>query len=263
MPKKLSKNHQKYLQGLEYLKKTGFDLTIVDDSSPILPTTYKYKEHSYFDNDKRDIKAPYIFNNHLLTKEFLEHYDIKTDVDIARYLRIISIILTGFVGPEDVDDFKLHKERLRRFFSKEPSLKRTSIKDALQAYDEYFLKMKKISDENYINFGEILNDIYQIYESIDFFPGDSSIHLDSSSWEDEYLSWLKTPEDLKYFQNIDDNKLIEILSDIKQRAIFLEKLNSHDIGFYEDRELKELVSEKGEREKLLNKIQDWIKNQSI
>ena len=94
---------KKYKLGLEYLKKSGFDL-------PVIPTFARlvYKEHSYFDEKKQNLPKPYKIAGNVLSADFMNHYSIITKVDLARYLRIVAIILAHFQGPKDNDHLDFH-----------------------------------------------------------------------------------------------------------------------------------------------------------
>ena len=110
---------KKYKIGLEYLRKTGFD-HIVRELGAFGVEVYKYKPHSRFDSEKKDLPNPCQFRDFVLTKKLMDHYQIKTKVDIARYLRIISIILSNFSLPDEYDNFDIHRRQVKNQLFEKP-----------------------------------------------------------------------------------------------------------------------------------------------
>jgi hypothetical protein len=160
---------KKFKAGLDYLKKTGFD-HIVLEVGVFGKEVYRYKPHSRFDSEKKDLPNPCQFRNFVLTKQFMDHYKIKTKVDIARYMRIVSIILTSFDLPEEYDNFEIHRKRLRLHLQDKAfdsiQSKRLAIRDALFAYDKAFSTIITMPLKPYEDFSDILNLFYNIYEPI-------------------------------------------------------------------------------------------------
>lgn len=50
-----------------------------------------------------------------LTTEFMDRFELSTQMDLNRMIRNSSIILTNFTGPLEKDNFKLHHDRLKKW----------------------------------------------------------------------------------------------------------------------------------------------------
>jgi len=267
---------QKYKIGLEYLGKHGFD-HIVRELSPFGVEVYKFKPHSRFDSEKADLPNPCQFGEIVLTKRLMDHYQIKTKVDIARYLRIISIILTGFKLSSEYDNFDIHRRQLRRHFQDDfyqsIERKRLAIREALMAYDEAFSSRSSVPVSDYEAFADLLNRFYNIYEPLpkpvikekpitaeDDFYDDvfyDDYDLDSvgdSTYEEPDIMWAYEG----MFKDFTDEKLVDMIKIDRSRKT-LEGSLKDPIGIkgYSDSKLKKLLDNSSERKKLLQKIRDW------
>lgn len=276
---------KKYKIGLEYLRKTGFD-HIVFEIGPFGSEVYKYKPHSRFDSEKKDLPNPCQFGEIVLTKKMMDHYQIKTKVDIARYLRIISIILTHFSLPDEYDNFDIHRRELRRHFQddfyKNVQRKQSAIREALVAYDEAFSSPGIIPVFDYDSFADLLDRFYNIYKPTPKLTDEQSdaikelIHglkkkpITAEDDYDDFGFYDETPtEDFDYsahsnwifevmFKDFTDEKLIKELKSDKSRKTLEARLKDPlGIKGYSDRKLKELLNNKLERKKLVLKIRNW------
>ena len=271
---------KKYKIGLEYLRKTGFD-HITRDLGVFGVEVFKYKPHSRFDNEKKDLPNPCQFREFVLTKKLMDHYKIKTKVDIARYLRIISIILTNFSLADEYDNFEIHRRELRRFFQnnnyQSRASKKSAIREALMAYDEAFSSRISILESDYNGFTDVLNLFYNIYEPLlkvetkkeKPITGDEDDLFDDYGYDDDYdlddegTTDYKEPDIMwaydGLYKDFTDEKLIERLKDDRQRGTLRVSLPTMNIREYFDTELKGLLKNDSERKKLLKKIRAWHK----
>ncbi|GAI83039.1 unnamed protein product [marine sediment metagenome] len=286
---------KKYKVGLEYLKKTGFD-HIVIEVGVFGTEVYKYKPHSRFDNEKKDLPNPCQFRDFVLTKKLMDHYKIKTKVDIARYLRIISIILTNFSLPDEYDYFEIHRKRLRVHLQKETfkekQNKRLAVREALSAYDEAFSSSITLPLKDYEDFTEILNLFYSIYvavkeieltkrekearveankKGIDLMivesvgsKGDLFGDWDDYDDDDAGTTEYKEPDIMWAYEGLykdyTEEKLIASLKNNIKLNTLLDSLNSvMNIPGYSIGKLKELLNNESERKKLVKKIREWHK----
>ncbi len=278
---------KKYKVGLDYLRKTGFD-HIVRDLGPFGEEVYKYKPHSRFDSEKADLPNPCQFGEIVLTKKMMDHYQIKTKVDIARYLRIISIILTHFSHSPEYDNFEIHRRELRRHFQddyyKTDLLKRAAVREALVAYDEAFSSPGIIPVWDYDSFADLLNSFYNIFEPIiepksDFLPkqkytpkpdNEGDLFGDYDDYDDFYddndvgTTEYKEPDIMWAYEGLykdyTEEKLIASLKNNIKLNTLLDSLNSvMNIPGYSIGKLKELLNNESERKKLVKKIREWHK----
>ena len=268
---------KKYKIGLDYLRKTGFD-HIIREQGIIGVEVYRFKPHSRFDNEKSDLPNPCQFGEIVLTKKMMDHYQIKTKVDIARYLRIISIILTHFSLPDEYDNFDIHRRELRRHFQddyyKTDLLKRSAIREALVAYDEAFSSPGIIPVWDYDSFADLLNRFYNIYEplpkvKIKEKPIAAEDDLfDDYGFDDEYeeegTTEYKEPDIMWAYEGLykdyTEEKLIASLKNNIKLNTLLDSLNSvMKISGYSIGKLKELLNNESERKKLVQKIRKWHK----
>jgi len=273
---------KKYKIGLEYLRKTGFD-HIVFEIGPFGSEVYRFKPHSRFDCEKADLPNPCRFGEIDLTKKMMDHYQIKTKVDIARYLRIISIILTHFSLPDEYDNFAIHRRELRRHFQddyyKTDLLKRSAIREALVAYDEAFSSPGIIPVWDYDSFANLLNRFYNIFEPIiepkitekqkytpkpgnegDLFGDYDDFYDDDDAGTTEY----KEPDIMWAYEGLykdytEEKMIVTLKNNIKLNTL-LDSLNSvMNIPGYSIGKLKELLNNESERKKLVKKIREWHK----
>jgi hypothetical protein len=286
---------KKYKIGLEYLRKTGFD-HIVRELGVFGVEVFKYKPHSRFDSEKADLPNPCQFGEIVLTKRLMDHYQIKTKVDIARYLRIISIILTNFSLPDEYDNFDIHRRELRKFLQNEKykskEMKQLAIREALIAYDNTFSTYITIQMKDYANFADILNLFYGIYEpmpeykkmtedqkkaledAVDkFIPKKKPVdkhdmfgdYDDFDDYEDDDAGTTEYKEpDIMWaydglYKDFTDEKLVARLKDDRQRGTLRVSLLTMGIEEHSDTQLKEMLKNETERKKLLLKIQKWHK----
>ncbi|NPE06835.1 MAG: hypothetical protein GNW80_01015 [Asgard group archaeon] len=270
---------KKYKIGLEYLRKTGFD-HIVRELGAFGVEVYKYKPHSRFDSEKKDLPNPCQFRDFVLTKKLMDHYQIKTKVDIARYLRIISIILSNFSLPDEYDNFDIHRRELRRYFHNNNyqsiASKKSAIREALMAYNEAFSSRISIPESDYNGLADVLNLFYNIYDTLpdieikkektitgdeddlfgdydDFYDDYDSESEGESSYEEPDIMWAYDG----LYKDFTDEKLIERLKDDRQRGTLRVSLPTMEIKEYSDTVLKKLLKNETERKKLLQKIQNW------
>ncbi len=289
---------KRYKTGLDYLKKTGFD-HIVLEVGIFGSEVYRYKPHSRFESEKEDLPNPCRFRDFVLTKQFMDHYKIKTKVDIARYLRIVSIILNNFDLAEEYDNFEIHRKRLRLLLQDKKfdgiQKKRMIVRDALFAYDEVFSSVISMPLKPYEDFADILNLFYNIYEPIQeitfteeqkkaqkkaiedgiaLMKGKpkASEPVSFTDWdeyydemaEDEEEPYSYQPPDIMWaydglYKDFTDEKLIERLKNERQRGTLRVSLPTMGIREYSDMELQELLNNDSKRKELVQLIREWHK----
>lgn len=265
----MSSKYQKYKPGLDYLKKNGLDLIVKQDF--IIKSVITYQEHSYFGETKEDLPKPYKLAGNVISIDFMNHYDFITKVDLARFLRVVSIILTNFTGPKEEDHFNAHIWRLQDL-CKAPSPENESlVMEALLAYDEVLGSKKNLLKEDYIAFARILNYLWYIFEPAEEASGSNDKLADDFEFDDygyddsvdeefdfakdyeQYVGWVYK----EIFRDLDDKKLLKQINDDTQRNTLMLSLKQCNLGEYTDKQLKDLVKKKKDREKLIKKVNDW------
>jgi len=265
----MSNFYQKYKLGLDYLKSSGLDLVVKQDF--FIKTVLTYQEHSYFGETKENLARPYKLANNVLSKQFLDHYDLITKVDLARFLRVVSIILTNFTGPKDNDHFDTHIYRLQDLFLKPSYENEALVMEALLAYNEVLGKKTNLPREDYHAYARILNHLWYIFE-----PAEESLASDDSydDWSygedmtesddfdfaadfDQYANWAYK-EILKDFTEEKFLKMIKDDMQLNSLQITLTLLKLSDLT---KEQLLGLANDKNGRKKLIKKVNEWYKKE--
>ncbi|NHJ49608.1 MAG: hypothetical protein FK733_17595 [Asgard group archaeon] len=156
---------KKYLHGLTYLASKGFELTLKEDGK-ILNSKDHHKEiQSILGGPQGPLPKPYKSEWSTLSKDFMEHYKIETIVDIAKLMRIVSIILTNCTGEKDL--FNNHHKRLIKFFDYQFGFNPSIVMDALIAYDEVYSTRKSFPKSEYIDFAVTLDYLFYLFKPED------------------------------------------------------------------------------------------------
>lgn len=247
---------EKYSRGLSYLFATGLDHVVISNGI-IGKIKETYKEHTYFGEVKKDLPNPYKIGEYTLLRVFMDLYRIRTEVDLARHLRAISIISTNFIGPKEDVHLDFHIERLRKFLEHilTISKKKEAIMIALIAYEEstekraYFSTL--LTEVHYKNLARILNSQYNLY------------NIPKPIKENEEIS-IDVKKSYKIiFSNFNDNKLIDMLKDDRRRSVlfnFLKRYNIYDPQ--SDKILHQYVSKTAtDWAELLRKIKEWYEKE--
>ena len=108
--------------GVSYLQKTSLNLIEWTSLGKVT-----YQPGSFFDNkEKETLSVPYSIklNNgvvYSLHEKLRQRYQISTEIDLQRILRVCSILVTNFNGPDEKDTPKNHRERIREWIKDTPS----------------------------------------------------------------------------------------------------------------------------------------------
>ncbi|MBD3189244.1 MAG: hypothetical protein GF308_01295 [Candidatus Heimdallarchaeota archaeon] len=171
------KECKKYVPGLSYLGSKGFEVRFESDGKILNSKEHQKEFLSAFGLPKGNLSRPYEFEWGTLAKEFMEHYKIETIVDIAKYMRIISIILSNFKGPAEKDLFLNHQKRLIKIFEYQYGFNPLIVREALIAYDEVFSTRKALPEKEYTTFATVLDYFFYLFKA------DHSLH----NYEDEFF----------------------------------------------------------------------------
>ncbi|MEJ2293603.1 MAG: hypothetical protein P8Y23_02425 [Candidatus Lokiarchaeota archaeon] len=238
--------------GLNYIAMKGTDLTL----NPSLTRKEKVvlKEHSFFDAHGKLLPQPYKVGEFLIPRYLMDLYHILTEVDLARYVRIISIIISEFTGPKEQDYFKNHLNRLRVMLKKELTTpdREKAMMIALLAYEQYTgdrAYFKTILEEkDYYTFIRALNSLYNLY----------TVHKKRHPAIREAA--------IEYFKDLDEKKLLEIMDNSEERAhafkllkdnhMITPRIKSEDTLFH-------LMNLPTKREEFIDVVKDWIKDPMI
>ena len=108
--------------GVSYLKKTGLNLIKWTSFGKMT-----FQPGSIFENKEEEtLPIPYSIklNNgvvYSLNSKLRKRYQISTEVDLQRIIRICSILVTNFNGPDEEDTPRTHRERIRNWITDTPS----------------------------------------------------------------------------------------------------------------------------------------------
>jgi hypothetical protein len=238
--------------GLNYVAWKGTNLTL----NPSLTRKEKVvlKEHSFFDKNGKLLPQPYKVGEYLIPKYFMDLYNILTDVDLARYVRIISIIISEFTGPEEQDYFKNHLIRLRVMLKKELTTlrKEKAMLIALLAYEQHTGKRSYfktiLEEDDYYAFIRALNSLYNLYK----------VHEKKSPASKDVV--------IEYFKNLDEKRLLEIMENSEERAYTFKLLKDNNVitpGIKSEDVLHQLMDVPDKRKELIDVVKDWIKDPMI
>jgi hypothetical protein len=260
----MADKYQKYKPGLDYLKKSGLDLVVEQDF--VIKSIFTFKEHTYFGETKENLPKPYKVSNNVLSTKFMEHYDFITKVDLARFLRVVSVILTKFTGPKENDHFDNHIYRLQDLFKKQSPENEALVMEALQAYNEVLGSKKSFPKEDYISFARILDHLWNIFkpkigkDTADELYSDYYDYDDYEEEEYDPAARLADTMDWVYkelFKDFKDAKLLKMIKDDTQRNTLMLALKQKKLGDFTDDQLKQLINKKKDREELIKKINKW------
>ncbi|HUU78092.1 MAG TPA: hypothetical protein VMX55_07065 [candidate division Zixibacteria bacterium] len=153
--------------GVEYLEKTGLDLIVWTSFGKAT-----LQPGSAFENiEKEKLPTPYSIklNNgviYTLNENLQKRYQITTEVDLQRILRICSILVTNFQGPEEEDSPKNHREGIRQWIKDQSSgIDRIGFHMvmALHTLDEILGYKKHFDFSENFSFVNILRVLYKLW----------------------------------------------------------------------------------------------------
>lgn len=239
--RKISKRKEKYKAGLTSLATFGLDLIVISKG-----IVFTYKEHSYFDEEKKNLPIPCKFGENLLSEAFMEQYHIITKVDIARLLRIISIILTNFKGSKEKDSFDIHIENLQNFFQFQLPFDESIMAEVLGAYDEAFGIKNIILLGEYIAFARVLNLLYYIFKKVRKIE-------DSTSDEDfdEMFAYRF------FFKDFTKEKMRKMFKNEEQIKTIRYTLEKFKLTNYEEHQLERYVNNPSKFDEFFQILKEW------
>ncbi|MFX0019536.1 MAG: hypothetical protein ACFFBT_01505 [Promethearchaeota archaeon] len=234
----------KFAHGLSYVLKTGTDVAV--DYTILGKGRVTYKENSFFTENEKKLPVPYKIGDNIIPRYFMELYSIETKVDLARYLRIISILVTNFTGPEEHDHLGNHISRLISALSKSSNEEKMMML-ALLAYEQltgsraYFHAV--LEEKDYYSFIRVLNSTYNLYKIVE----------PRSIDKKEYA--------ILILKDMHDKRLIEMLRNAKKRALLLRQLKDNKIyKIASEQQLLQLIELPDKRKELVDIINSWVKN---
>jgi len=156
---------KKYEIGMGYLEKYGIALIFWSENGEkqIFKTGAAFK-----DLEAETLARPYKIqlkdgSTVEFSEEFMDRFDISTKLDLQRLMRICSILLTDFSGPEIEDNPKNHLERLRKKLKKYVRSEDARIVQALYGYEAMMGYKKQIFLDDYNQAANLLNALYKIW----------------------------------------------------------------------------------------------------
>lgn len=240
--------YEKYKPAINYLQATGEDYLVVKPVSENVGGYDELKDVLSEANVRtfyQKFPMPLTIGEDTLDESFMKIFGIYTLKDCAKYIRIISILLTNYTGPKEYDTLKVHLIRLHKLFKDKLTSFEVAkaFKVALWTYEistnEHYYKI--LEEKHYNTFTRILCKQFKFYKVYD----------------------APTAEDFDeraelHFGNMNDKILVEILGKTDKRKILHELLIKHNIATFDSAEkMKDLVDNPQARETLLGKIRTW------
>ena len=231
-----------YRFGLDYLSTKGFDVIIKSELGQ--GNLMDMIDRMGGKETNPALSIPYKKGEESLSKELMNLFEIKTKKDLGKYLRIVSIILLNFTGPENYDHLNYHVGNLRNLFEKEPiyhANEEDHIIYALRLYEQLIGKRiehhKVLSEKEYQSFARILNLEFNLYNP------DNRLNADIFALE-----------------NMTDERFLEKLKNDKLRPSLFKTLKHYKITEINTiEEFYQLKDKPIKREKLLDDILKWLK----
>lgn len=232
-----------YRNALDYLAKTGFDF--VQKPSNVMKLDLSNLEDLFagLGEGALELSVPYTFGKEILSKTFMEVYGLKKEIDLVRYLRVISILLTNFIGPEKDDRLERHVNLLRRKLKVHyPGYQEDAVIKALHIFEQSLGKRaqchKAISKSDYQAFARILNAKFNLY----------------NSEEKKGLAII-------FLQDI-HKKLLKLIQKEQTRALLFERFRYYKImDIKSEEELLQLANDIQARAELIKKVNNWVNKQ--
>jgi hypothetical protein len=165
--KRIKKKRKSHKKGLDYLQNAGLNLIITSNKGDRLV----FEPGSAFEDIKKEtLSEPYIVTKmfgqkYTLDQRLIKRYKIRTQVDLYRMMRICSIVITSFTGPDDQDDSNNHLIRLREWIKE--NCYEDGIWDiylALTSLDKFLGYKKSFEFSVYSDFAHILNDFLRLWK---------------------------------------------------------------------------------------------------
>lgn len=242
----------KFKQELNYLLRTGFDV-VLDYPIPIYgKRRVKYKANSFFPENKAYLPIPFRSGDISLSRSLMEFYKIETEVDLARYLRIISIIVTNFTGPEEKDHLRNHTNRLKATFEYglPTQTKENAMITSLLVYEQALGRRSSLQgilkESDYLSFVRVLNSIYHLYKVYKA--------VEPKSFDERKKDWA-----ISTLRDMHDKRLLEMLKNSKQRALVFKRLKENNIyDIASEEKLLQLVELPEKRKELVQIINSWV-----
>ena len=161
---------KKFKIGIEYLQQTGLNLIVQTSISKLV-----FKPGSIIENKEEEtLSLPYTVKKHLggiynLSETLRKRYQVSTEVDLQRLVRICAILITDFNGPESDDTPKVLFKSLRTFMREKSNHTGWEIVIALQTLDNIlgFRKQRKFAE--YYNLAGILNTHFNLWKELEAF----------------------------------------------------------------------------------------------
>lgn len=169
--KRMKETRKTHETGLKYLQKAGLNLLVVSSSGKLT-----FQPGSAFEDIKKEtlpkpyvIKEKYTPREYKLDEELRKRYSIRTEVDLYRLMRICSIIITAFNGPEEQDTPKAHVKRLRDW------IKENCFEDgvwviymALTSFEKQIGYRKELEIGLYFDLAHILGKFFKLWKNDPF-----------------------------------------------------------------------------------------------
>ncbi|MFW9923298.1 MAG: hypothetical protein ACFFDW_08450 [Candidatus Thorarchaeota archaeon] len=152
--------------GIAYLEKTGLNLFVNTSSFGRI----SFEPGSYFENkEKETLPIPFsvksregiIYN---LSEELRKRYQISTEVDLQRLVRICAILTTDFEGPVSDDTPDILFKNLRIFMKEKSNRTGWEITQSLITLGDILNYRKERSFSEYYHLAWILNLNYNLWK---------------------------------------------------------------------------------------------------
>ncbi len=160
------KDRQKRFKiGLEYLMRTGLNLYVQSSFGRL-----SFAPGSFYENrEKETLPTPYSVHEigeptFTLNDEFRKRFQLITEVDLQRLVRVCAILITDFNGPESDDTPDVLFKRLRTFMKEKSNRTGWEIRLALMTLDDTILRNRLLkNDSEYYFLARLLNVNYKLW----------------------------------------------------------------------------------------------------
>ncbi|MBN1329767.1 MAG: hypothetical protein JXA54_09865 [Candidatus Heimdallarchaeota archaeon] len=162
---KQKERQKRFKIGIDYLQQSGLNLFIQSSFGKLVFTPGSFIENK----EKEFLTKPYSIIGpsgviYKLSEELSRRYQLFTEVDLQRLVRICAILITDFNGPENEDTPEILFKRLRKYMREKSNRTGWEIGIALRTLDDILGYRKERTHTEYYHLSWILNIHYNLWK---------------------------------------------------------------------------------------------------